>query len=151
MALRRSGESSRVDAGDQVTSARSMEPCSPLALRTAADLGGGWSGEYPTKHHEFRCRFCRDQRARRKRKIAGALVDPTASAPDWKQEPQDPLSNRACRFPAHGLPMVFGDWLATDSVPCLAGGKVPKRGADRWAKTGHGSADAGRRDAITTV
>src|SRR5208282_153777 len=26
--------------------------------------------------------------------------------------PWNPLSNRACRFPAHGLPMIFWVWLA---------------------------------------
>src|SRR5262249_60429979 len=28
---------------------------------------------------------------------------------------QAPRSNRACRFPAHGLPTVFLGWLARDS------------------------------------
>src|ERR1019366_6271618 len=32
----------------------------------------------------------------------------------------NPLSNCACRFPAHSLPMIFLTWLATDSARCLA-------------------------------
>jgi site-specific recombinase XerD len=32
--------------------------------------------------------------------------------------PCNPLSNRACRFPAHGLPMIFWVWLASDSTRC---------------------------------
>ena len=39
----------------------------PMA-RTAADLRGARGGEYPTKHHEFRCKFCPAQLALRKRK-----------------------------------------------------------------------------------
>ncbi len=32
--------------------------------------------------------------------------------------PWYPLSNRACRYPAHGLPMIFEVWLASDGTPC---------------------------------
>jgi len=42
------------------------------------------------------------------RAICNALVghgtEPLSGGPG----PWDPLSNRACRFPAHGLPMIFG-------------------------------------------
>lgn len=50
--------------------------------------------------------------------------------------PCDPLSNRACRFPAHGLPMIFWVWLASDiglpAVPPRFPPETPPRLVVRW-------------------
>src|SRR5207302_11324844 len=43
---------------------------------------------------------------------------------------QHPLSNRACRFPAHGLTMVLRAWLARDSTQCRAGDRDPSHDGD---------------------
>ena len=39
--------------------------------------------------------------------VWSSLVDPGSLCGRSAQETQDPLSNRACGFPAHGFPMVL--------------------------------------------
>src|SRR4051812_9394778 len=48
--------------------------------------------------------------------------------------PLNPLSNRACGFPAHGLPMIFLMWLASDTSLCHAADTDPVPEADRQSK-----------------
>jgi len=64
--------------------------------------------------------------------LQGALVGHGAVPARGRSVSMDPLSNRACRFPAHGLTMIFSVWLArgisrcpsADANPCpkAAGG-----------------------------
>src|SRR5215471_16907093 len=89
--------------------------------------------------------------ARSPRRGSSPLVDLTFLSALLRLCWQGPRSNRACRFPAHGLPTVFSGWLARDTERVHADDAGPSTADAREASARRETEPAVRRVATTSA